>query len=113
MSTLDDWDIVDANNNATPPDGWPEGTMDYSDVNDTGRAVQGTLKRFFADINGSLVAGGVADAYTVTLNESGYIAYFTGMYFACRINATNTGASTMNVNGISVQNIVDRAASDQ
>lgn len=106
MGTLNSWDIVDANNNATPPDGWPENTMQYSEVNDTGRAVQGTLKRYFADINGSLVAGGVADAYTVSLNETGYTTYFTGMYFACEINADNTGATTINVNGIGAQNVV-------
>ena len=111
MATLNAWDVVDANNNATPPDGWPENTMQYSEVNNTGRAVQGTLKRFFADINGSLNAGGVADAYTVTLNETGYVAYFDGMYFACSIPATNTGASTIDVNGIGVQSIVDRSGS--
>ena len=108
MAALNDWNVSDAANNAAPPDGWPENTMQYSEVNDTGRAVQGTLKRFFADVNGSLQAGGVADAYTVTLNESGYTAYFQGMYFALEINATNTGASTINVNGIGVQNIVAR-----
>lgn len=109
MSELNSWDIVDANNNAPPPDGWPENTMQYSEVNNTGRAVQGTLKRYFADVNGSLQAAGVADAYTVTLNETGYLAYFQGMYFACEIQATNTGASTIDVNGIGVQTIVDRA----
>ena len=109
MGALNDWSTIDANNNATPPDGWPENTMQYSEVNDTGRAVQGTVRRFWGDINGSLAAGGVADAYTVTLNESGYTAYFAGMYFACEIMATNTGASTIDVNGIGVQTITDRA----
>jgi len=109
MSELNAWDIVDANNNAAPPDGWPENTMQYSEVNNTGRAVQGTLKRYFADVNGSLQAAGVADAYTLTLNETGYSSYFQGMYFACEINATNTGASTIDVNGIGAQTIVDRA----
>ena len=109
MGALNDWTVIDANNNATPPDGWPENTMQYSEVNNTGRAVQGTLRRFFGDINGSLQAGGVADAYTLTLNETGYIAYFAGMYFACEIMATNTGASTIDVNGIGVQSITDRA----
>ena len=108
MGSLNDWDVTDANNNATPPNGWPENTMQYSEVNNTGRAMQGTLKRFFADINGSLSAAGAANAYTVTLNESGYTSYFAGMYFVCRMPATNTGASTMNVNGIGVQNILDR-----
>lgn len=109
MGTLNDWDVTDANNNDAPPDGWPENTMNYSDVNNTGRAVQGTLKRFFADINGSLDAAGIADAYTLTLNESGYAAYFDGMLFSCTIpiiNATTT--PTIDVNGIGAANIVSR-----
>jgi hypothetical protein len=110
MGTLNDWATVDANNNATPPDGWPENTMDYSDVNNTGRAVQGTLKRYFADINGSLDAGGIADVYTLSLNESGYGAYFDGMIFACTIPVTNlTTTPTLDVNGIGAASIVDRA----
>lgn len=109
MAALNAWNVTDANNNAAPPDGWPEGSMQYSEVNNTGRAVQGTMKRFFADINGSLVAGGVVNAYTVTLNESGYTSYFTGMYFACQIPITNTGATTLNVNGIGAVSVVDRA----
>ncbi len=112
MAALNDWQIVDANNNAAPPDGWPENTMAYSEVNDTGRAVQGTLKRFFSDTNGSLNAAGVADAYTLTLNETGYTAYFDGMWFACSIPASNTGACTIDVNGIGAQAIKARDGSD-
>jgi hypothetical protein len=109
MGTLNDWAVVDANNNATPPDGWPENTMNYSDVNNTGRSVQGTVKRFFADINGSLDAAGAADAYTLTLNESGYVAYFDGMMFSCTIPIINaTPTPTIDVNGIGPANIVGR-----
>ena len=105
MSELNDWDVTDANNNATPPNGWPE-NMNYSEVNNTGRAVQGTMKRFYADLNGSLLTTGVANAYTVTLN-AGYTAYFDGMFFMAQVHAENTGASTMNVNAIGIKNIVD------
>ena len=108
MGTLNSWDVTDANNNLAPPDGWPENTMNYSDVNNTGRAVQGTMKRYFADTNGSLDAAGAADAYTLTLNEIGYTAYFDGMIFACSIPATNlTTTPTIDVNGIGAQTIVD------
>jgi hypothetical protein len=108
MGTLNGWDVIDANNDDAPPDGWPENTMNYSDVNNTGRAVQGTLKRFFADINGSLVGAGVADAYTVTLNETGYVAYFTGMLFKCSLPAANTTTTpTLNVNAIGAVTIVN------
>lgn len=81
--------------------------MAYSDVNNTGRAVQGTVKRFFADNNGSLVGGGAADVYTVTLNE-GYAAYFVGFVFRCSLVAANlTATPTINVNGIGAVTIVD------
>lgn len=108
MGTLNSWTVIDANNNAVPPDGWPENTMNYSDVNDTGRAVQGTVKRFFADINGSLDAAGIADAYTLTLNETGYAAYFDGLMFACTIPVDNaTATPTIDVNGIGAATIVN------
>lgn len=110
MGSLNSWDVTDANNNAAPPDGWPENTMQYSEVNNTGRAVQGTVRRFFGDVNGSLNGGGVANAYTLTLNEA-YAAYFDGMYFACSIPATNTGAVTLDVNGIGVQSVLNRDGS--
>lgn len=106
MGALNDWTVIDANNNAAPPDGWPENTMQYSEVNNTGRAVQGTVRRFWGDVNGSLQAAGLVNAYTLTLNESAYVAYFQGMYFACEIPITNTGAVTLNVNGIGVQSVI-------
>lgn len=109
MGTLNSWAVTDANNNAAPPDGWPEGTMNYSDVNNTGRAVQGTMKRFFADVNGSLDAAGAADAYTLSLNESGYAAYFDGMMFSCSIPVTNlTTTPSIDVNGIGPVTVVDQ-----
>lgn len=109
MGTLNSWDVIDASNNLAPPDGWPENTMNYSDVNNTGRAVQGTVKRFFADINGSLDAAGAADAYTLTLNETGYTAYFDGMMFSCTIPVTNlTTTPTIDVNGIGAATVTDR-----
>ena len=108
MAEINDWDVTAANNNDTPPDGWPENTMNYAEVNDTGREGMAVVARYFQDINGSLTTGGVANAYTVTLN-AGYAAYFSGMYFAAEFTATNTGASTINVNGIGVASITDRA----
>jgi hypothetical protein len=44
------WNDVDANNNAAPPAGWPEGQMP-STVNDCARADKGSLKRFWNRIN--------------------------------------------------------------
>ena len=106
MAELNDWNVAAANNNDAPPDGFPE-NMNYSEVNNSARESMAVLKRFFADINGSLAAGGVADAYTLTLNAS-YTAYFDGFIFACTIPAANTTADpTINVNAIGARTIKD------
>lgn len=44
MSDVREWAAVDANNNDTQPDGWPEG-MPAASVNDSGRAVMGGVRR--------------------------------------------------------------------
>jgi hypothetical protein len=108
---LNDWNVLAANNNDTPPDGWPENTMQYSEVNNTAREGMAVTRRFWGDINGSLSTGGIADAYTLTLNATTYAAYFAGMYFACIFSATNTGGSTIDVNGIGTQTILNRDGS--
>jgi len=108
MAELNNWNVTAANNNSAPPNGWPENTMQYSEVNDTAREGMAVMARYFKDTNGSLVAAGTANAYTLTLN-AGYSAYFAGMYIACQIPATNTGASTINVNTIGVASIVNRS----
>lgn len=111
MSDINSWSTTDASNNATPPDGFPE-NMAYSAVNNAARAVMGGMKRFFADIGGSLAAGGSADAYTLTLN-SGYSALFEGLMFSCSIPADNTGAAcTLNVNSIGATAVTDNAGND-
>lgn len=104
MADINDWSTTAGSNNAAAPNGWPEG-MNYSDVNDTGRENMAVVARFFKDINGSLTTTGAANAYAVTLN-SGYTSYFDGMMFAASISADNTGASTVNVNGIGIKSIV-------
>lgn len=49
-------------------------------------------------------ASGAANAYSVTLSPapSGYVA---GMFVAVKINVTNTGSSTINVNGLGAKTI--------
>lgn len=110
MAGLNDWDVIAGNNNDAPPDGWPEGTMQYSGVNNSGRENMAVLARYYSDINGTLQFAGAADSYTVTLNES-YGAYFAGMYITAEINLTNTGPTTLNVNGLGLQSITKRDGS--
>lgn len=103
MATLNAWSTTDANNNATPPDGWPEGTMKYSEVNDAGRAVQGTVRRFFGDNNGSLdlAYDSLTNTYSVALNEVGYTTIFRGLTFRGLVATANTSASpSITVNSV-------------
>lgn len=111
MSDVNSWNTTDASNNATPPDGFPE-NMAYSAVNNAARALMGGVKRWFADLGGSLAGGGSADTYTVTLNQS-YSAYFEGLMFSMSIPADNTGgACTINVNAIGTQSVVNADGSN-
>ena len=48
MSDISQWNPVDASNNASPPDGFPEG-MSASAVNDSSRAVMGSVRRHAED----------------------------------------------------------------
>ena len=48
MSDITQWSPIDANNNATPPDGFPEG-MPASAVNDSSRATMGGVRRHAED----------------------------------------------------------------
>lgn len=106
MAEINDWSNIAANNNAAPPDGWPEG-MNYSQVNDCGRAMMAAIKRAYFDLFGSLTATGTANTYSVSL-MSGFTSYFPGLTFRCTIPVSNSGASTLSVNGIGARSIRDR-----
>lgn len=96
---LNEWNPVAGDNNASPPDGAPE-NMNYASVNNTLREGMAVHARHDRDTRGSLVAGGTADAITLT-PEGTYTAYFDGMTFAFEASAANTGAVTIAVGGLS------------
>ncbi len=99
MANLNFWNNVDADNDAPVPDGWPENVMTLPDVNDAGRQVQGSVARDYNDTNGTLAATGAADAYVLTTNNA-HASLFAGLRFMCTIPVANTGASTINVDGL-------------
>lgn len=51
-------------------------------------------------------ASGSANAYTVTLNPA-LVSYIEGVALAVKINTNNTGASTININGLGAKSIRD------
>jgi hypothetical protein len=92
MTDVNAWSTVADSNNTVSPDGFPEGNMQFSGVNDSWREVMAAEAKLWKDTNGSLVATGSANNYSVQLN-SGYTSYFIGMTFACSIPAANTDTS--------------------
>lgn len=58
------WDLVPGNNNAAPPNGWPEG-MAPSDVNNVGRQMMADVRKFYDD---SIAADGTLTTNLSTLS---------------------------------------------
>lgn len=95
-----DWDIdPDQNTNSDPDTPWPEG-MPSEQVNNSARSIMGRVAELRTDLTGSLVAGGTANALTVTLGSAGIDTYFDGLRVSLTISETNTGAATLNANSI-------------
>lgn len=59
----------------------------------------------------NVVDTGAADAYVITLSPA-ITAYATGQLFWVKIANTNTGASTLNVNGLGVKSIKSAGTTD-
>lgn len=102
---INDFDPTDANNIAR----WPEG-MTFANVNNAARADEGLLARFHKDINGSLVTTGSANTYAVSATQT-LTAYYTGLWVKAKANFTNTGAATLNVDGLGAKSISNAGAS--
>lgn len=97
------WAETDASNNATPPNGWPEG-MNPSDVNNAARANMGAIKRLYDRQNLVLTTGGTSTAYTLT-NAVAQAAYYAGERASFIVNATCGAAPTLNIDGLGAFNI--------
>lgn len=106
MAEINNLDVVADNNNAAPPDGFPE-NMNYRDVNNAARELMALIARWFADTNGSLTATGTANAITLTTNAT-YDGLFDGLTLVFEAANTNTAATTLTVNALTTQAIVDR-----
>jgi hypothetical protein len=93
-----------ASNNATPPNGWPEG-MNPSDVNNSARENMAGTKRFWNRANSTHTtdAGGTSTAYTLTYDVAA-AAYYTGEEFSFIVDKTCGAAPTLNINGLGAQN---------
>jgi hypothetical protein len=96
---------VDASNNQAAPNGMPEG-MPPSGVNDSWRAAMGAVKRSYdRDHAGSwCTVGGTANAIALTF-AAAPASYVQGEKYAFKATAANTGATSVNVNGLGAKNV--------
>jgi hypothetical protein len=100
---------VDASNNQAAPNGMPEG-MPPSGVNDSWRAAMGAIKRAYdRDHAGSwCTVGGTGNAITLTYGVAP-ASYIQGEKYAFKASAANSGATTINVNGLGAKNVFKKS----
>lgn len=75
-----------------------------SNVNNAFRAALADIKQYIDDVGGGLSTAGSANAYTVTTNAT-WTAYADNMKLAVQASFTNTGAATVNVDGLGAKTI--------
>lgn len=84
---------------------WAEG-MAPSAVNDSARAEMARVAQYRDDIAGALLTTGTGTAYAVSSNQVfDTLAHLDGAMVAFTPHATNTGAVTLNVDGLGAKNI--------
>lgn len=93
---------TDANNNSGTLPTWAE-NMQASQVNDSARALQGAITREWNWRNPTVTSAGTN---TVTLTYSvAPAAYYNGQVFRFLLGGTNTGVTTLNVNGLGAKTV--------
>jgi len=103
MSNVSQWDNAAGNNNNAPPDGWPEGQAP-STVNDVGRENMAATSRWYDDTKGVLVTAGSGNNYTLATNSS-HVALADQSFLIFRADRANTGAATLNVDGLGAKGL--------
>ncbi len=91
-------------NSAASPNGAPEG-MAPGGVNDTIREVMAAIKREWNRSHPSVTSGGSANAQTLTY-ATAPAAYVAGQLFSFIAGIANTGAATLNVNGLGARTVL-------
>ena len=96
------WSVTAASNgNSDSNANWAEGMLAPS-INNSARANMAAIKGWANQIQGGCTYGGSSNAYTITSDAVAAIstAYGAGMMFMLKANHTNTGAATLNVDGV-------------
>lgn len=104
MSSIWDWSYTAAsNNNSDSIIAWSD-SMAPSNVDNSSRAMMQRVAEFRGDLAGTVTVGGSANAITIT-SRSPFTTYANGLLLAFKAGATNTAATTLNVNSIGTKSI--------
>lgn len=99
-----DWSTTASSNDSADGDiVWTEG-QNAKTVNNSARAMMGRIAEYRDDQGGLVTIGGTANAITATLNSS-FTTLADGRHFTLQPTSDNTGAVTLNVNGIGAKAI--------
>ena len=80
---IQDLSTTDASNTTRFPE-----SMAPSQLNNSARALEGILARWYRDWNGSLATGGSANTYTLSANQT-ISSYFDGLTLVFEVTPTN------------------------
>ena len=97
------WSETAASNNAAAPDGWPEGMLG-SAVNNAARELMAAIKRDWNRSHVTISSTGSANAYVLTYANAP--TYTHGIRLSFKASFANTGACTVNANGLGAKSIV-------
>lgn len=103
MSNISSWSATAASNNSAPPNGAPEG-MAPSTVNDVMRENMAAVSKWYSALQGALVTTGSGNAYVLSTGSSHASLAVIGLV-VFRANHTNSGASTIAVDGLTAKNL--------
>lgn len=106
MSEVHNWSTAAGNNNASPPDGWPENVMTFGQVNNTAREMMAAVARWYVDTSGILLATGLH--YHAPANAWGYQLtqhrQFSNLNLDMRVRfrtpVANVGPTWLTLNGV-------------
>lgn len=98
--TFNRWSTTaSSNSNSDSTINWAEGQAPSS-VNDSARAMMAATRKFGNDISGATITStGSANTYSVSTAQV-FNSLTDGLHLAFKANVTNTGASTINVDGL-------------
>lgn len=99
------WTEQDISNTSAAPDG-VQGGYAPSTIAPTLRGTRGALKRFYVQNNSIYTSTGSSNAYALTY-AGAPTAYSKGIRYAFWANHTNTGAATLNINGLGARSILE------